>query len=1339
MEKRDKEETRKTNKMTKQKVLNVGGGSAPNSCIVYVRKSRWRCLIDTGADVSLISEKMYTKIKHKSKLQPTNQVLQGAGESSLTVKGITEITFRLGKSEYTHKCYVIKGASRNMIIGMDFLKKHKAVIYINLEKLKLHDEYIDLEEDLHIASVVRLAADVSIAPQKKITVTGKVKESPYFKENQLCEFVQDKKSCTSDEPGLLLANSVSALSKRQCQVLIVNSTNKTYTLKRGSVLGTMSRVQENEIKTLAEITQHNTKSLPTTPDFSDAKIPDRHRDIVTKVLEKNKDVFAAHDTDFGRTETVTMKIDTQGHAPIKQRPYRTPLAQHRVVDEAIDEMLNKGIIERSNSPWASPVVLVKKKDGSTRFCVDYRKLNACTTPLAVPLPLIDDLLGVLGKAVYFSSLDLISGYWQVMMDPQDREKTAFCTSHRGLFEFLTLPFGLMNGPGVFSQLISQVLQGCEEFAVGYIDDILCFSESLEDHLKHLTIIFQKLREHGLKLKLRKCSFLQSETSYLGYRLTNQGIKPEDDKIKAIRELEPPTTKKEVRSFIGSCSYYRKFLPNFSGIAKPLIELTKKNTRFKWGKAHQESFDFLKASLTEIPFLAYPDVSKPFILYTDASDLCIGACLTQQNELDEEEPVYFLSHKLSDTQTRWSTIEKEAYAVFYAIQKLHYILYGAQFTIKTDHQPLIYLLRSPSNNKKVQNWMMQLSSYACTIEHIKGTENTMADMLSRAPAPSVGPGKERQIPLPDLSEPEIEISDKAFHIQTLNSNKFTPKQFASFTRKPETMEDDLLSKQEVDMVEEQKKDPEIRQVIEDLKTKSGKNRSRFLVDNEIVYYLSDPHGDPVMRLFVPIQLRAALVKAYHDENGHFGVDKCYKTLARSYYWKDLFMDLRDYIARCIQCNQRNLRKTKPPITETEIPPYAFAKISLDMAGPFPLTLSGNRYIVSFVDWLTGWIESFATADKSGDTVLYLLMSEIFPRFGCPLVLVTDNGGENVNKAMKETLDKLKIHHVTTSVFHPQSNAKVERSHRTMNDILSKLMEHKRCNTWDLLLPQALAAMRFSYNDSTGQAPFSLVYGRDVVLPIDTLLQPRRRYYGEELHRILLDAQHEQFVRVHRRMKKQKKRQARYANRNTKEIDFRVGDPVYLKNHKKTCKLSSAWEPYYRIIEQKSPLTFRIKNQMTGEVTSTHAEHLALATTEWDLTQQPPPEQGRTRVKYVVSDESSSHDSQSDEDDRYHSPLKKKGSSDAQEKQQHTPSLFESRPEDVAEKEDEENFFSMGSMSSDEGEMDDNPLQPLARTLKRQREGSSSEDDIPLAELSRRLKMRKSNEDEICMVRRRRQSV
>ena len=261
--------------------------------------------------------------------------------------------------------------------------------------------------------------------------------------------------------------------------------------------------------------------------------------------------------------------------------------------------------------------------------------------------------------------------------PEDKEKTAF-TCHKGLFEFNVMPFGLTNAPAVFSQLMGLVLEGLEDLTIAYLDDVLIFSSSLEEHLAHIQVVFDRLKTHSLKLKLKKCSFLQKETKYLGFIINENGVKPDKAKVEAIKSLKAPTTVKEVRSFIGMTSFYRRFIPNFSKIAKPIIELTKKYAKFKWTEQCQKAFDYLKDSLTVVPLLAYPDVNKPYVLYTDASDTCIGACLTQECSEDEdklykvknsEKPIYFLSHRLSKTQQKLPTIEKEAFAIHYALQKM----------------------------------------------------------------------------------------------------------------------------------------------------------------------------------------------------------------------------------------------------------------------------------------------------------------------------------------------------------------------------------------------------------------------------------------------------------------------------------------------------------------------------------------------------------------------------------------------------------------------------------------------------------------------------------------------
>ena len=438
------------------------------------------------------------------------------------------------------------------------------------------------------------------------------------------------------------------------------------------------------------------ESTTTVPiDLSSAELTLEQKHELQKLINEFGDIFAVDKTDFRFTDLVQHRIDVGDHSPIKSKPCRVPFSQRPIIEEQIKTMLEKNIIQPSTSPWSSKVVLVAKKDGSWRFCIDFRKLNKITKKEMYPLPQIDETLDALGQAQYFSTLDLAAGYWQIGVAPEDIEKTAF-TTISGHFEFMRMPFGLCNAVPRYQQLMDFLLAGLQwEICLCYLDDIIIYSRTFTDHLSNLRTVFERLRAAGLKVRLTKCTFCRLEVPYLGHIISKDGIKADPSKIAVVRDYPVPTTVKEVREFIGFTSYYRKFIKNFASIAAPLHKLTTKYARFVWSQQCQEAFDLLRESLISAPILCYPDFSLPFILYTDASDVGIGAVLAQKDNQSLERTNCFASRVLSKSERGYAPVEREALAIVYAVKEFRPYLYGNEFTVITDHNPLPITLATVS--------------------------------------------------------------------------------------------------------------------------------------------------------------------------------------------------------------------------------------------------------------------------------------------------------------------------------------------------------------------------------------------------------------------------------------------------------------------------------------------------------------------------------------------------------------------------------------------------------------------------------------------------------------------
>ena len=537
------------------------------------------------------------------------------------------------------------------LIGIDFLIQHQVSVDFAEKKIRLNgdDFQAQCNSTRDHACRVTVQEGVLIPAGTRKIIKGKASH-PLATGSWMVEPLKK----THGENPVLLARSLVHGNGFNLPIEVMNPTEEDAYLYPRTNVGIVTRVCHVETE------ENNSSTTPPTVlpdeiqklvDEIDIPMASREKGQVRDLLRENLQVFTLPGEPKGRTDWVKHEIHVNTEVPIKQAVRRPPIHLREAADEEVQKMLKDDVIEPSTSPWASPVVLVRKKDGSLRYCIDYRKLNAITVKDSYPLPRIDDSLDSMKNAKYFSTLDLASGYWQIELSEDAKQKSAFCTTS-GLYQFRVMPFGLTNAPATFQRLMERVLAGLQwKICLVYIDDIIIFSETVTDHLKQLNEVFSHLKTAGLKLKPKKCHLFRSKVQYLGHLVSEHGVEMDPEKIRAIEDWERPQNITEVRSFLGLCSYYRRFIPHFASIARPLIKMTKKNSTFEWTDEQEGAWDILKKRLVSSPLLVYPDPGLPFILDTDASDFGIGAVLSQIQD-GEERVVAYGSRVLTKQERRY---------------------------------------------------------------------------------------------------------------------------------------------------------------------------------------------------------------------------------------------------------------------------------------------------------------------------------------------------------------------------------------------------------------------------------------------------------------------------------------------------------------------------------------------------------------------------------------------------------------------------------------------------------------------------------------------------------------
>ena len=825
---------------------------------------------------------------------------------------------------------------------------------------------------------------------------------------------------------------------------------------------------------------------------------------------------------------------------------RLPVCCKEVVQWEVSKMLENGVIRRSTSPWSSPIVLVQKRDGSWRFCIDFRRVNAVTHKDAYPLPRIDSTLDSLSGAQFFLTLDLASGYWQVEVAEEDKEKTAF-SSPQGHFEFNVMPFGLTNAPATFQRLMECTLAGLTpEECLIYLDDVIVYSSTFDDHLERLKRVFQRLQQAGLRLKPEKCHFVQSEVHYLGHIVSRKGIQPDPRKVNAVQKFPRPHTVKELRIFLGLTNYYRRFVKDYARLAEPLHRLTRKATPFKWTESCEMAFESLRQHLTNPPILAFPCFTVPFVLHTDASNSAMGAVLSQVQE-GHERVIAYWSRQLDKAQRHYSTIEREALAAVAAIKEFLPYLYGFRFTLITDHNPLTSLKGLRDVSGRLARWSLFLQQFDFTVQYCPGSRNNVADALSRRP------------PSPTQVMASIEGT-----LWSLGDQSAIQKA--------------------------QEEDPLIGQVIDAMNKNTplpppfDRQADRIFLPNSLLCRQFREKGNTshITQVIIPRALITKVLEQVHSNSGHLGLKRTLERLKERAYWPGYEADTERYVRECHCCQQRN---QQPPTSRAPLGTITakapFEKLAWDIMGPLPVTSQGSKYILVVADIFTKWVEAFPLRSIEAETVAQVLVSEVVCRFGVPSKLHSDQGSNFCSNVVQCVCEMLGVDRTHTTAYHPQGNGQVERFNRTVEAMLAKVVKENQ-KDWDSHIPSVLLAYRTAIHESTNFTPFHLTFGRSPNLPLDLMLgritdnqvmgYPQ---FVQKLQQTLKSS----FILVQQHLKAAHARRKRLYDQRSQDTKFHTGELVWLfvpaVKTGRTRKLASLWRGPYTVLDKVSAVTYRIQ--------------------------------------------------------------------------------------------------------------------------------------------------------------------
>ncbi|KAK7921783.1 hypothetical protein WMY93_008685 [Mugilogobius chulae] len=1204
------------------------------------------CLLDTGSQVTTVPVSFFNRHLNDQPIHPLHDLLQieGAAGQSVPYLGYIDLTVTFPK-DFLGKDIEV---STLALVVPDSTPDYTSTVLIGMNTLEpLYEQYLDSEasafqpsthgyravlktlqlthqqRDSGNVGVVRLLSKVPvrIPAGRTLVIEGTARTSSPSPSQSVLLHHPD-----SALPGGLCVSSclitLPAHSPYKVPVIVTNESEQDVYIPSLSVIAELETYH-------CILSEHRVTNFPAKStsshlnlNFGDSPITSEWRERVTEKLNAIGEVFSHHDLDFGCTDRVKHHITLHDETPFKQRARPIHPQDIAAVRRHLRELLEAGVIRESTSPFSSPIVVVKKKNGDVRLCIDYRKLNLQTIKDAYALPNLEESFTALTGSKWFSVLDLKSGYYQIEMNEADKPKTAFVTP-LGFWEFNRMPQGVTNAPSTFQRLMERCMGDLHlKEVLVFLDDLIIFSDTLEEHERRLLRVLNRLKEYGLKLSPEKCKFFQTSVRYLGHIVSERGVETDPGKIAAIKSWPIPTNLKQLRSFLGFAGYYRRFIKGYSVIAKPLNDLTRGQTPSRkpksqvtaksycspnlpfgerWDDSCQHAFERLIEKLSSAPVLGFADPALPYILHTDASTTGLGAALYQEQD-GKLRVIAFASRGLSLSENRYPAHKLEFLALKWSVtEKFQDYLYGANFTVVTDSNPLTYILSSAKLDATGHRWLAALSTFSFKLLYRAGKHNYDADALSRRPhAISTEDSPKdheliHQFVSQHLADADVIAPDVIDAICQSHLVKVTPPDdscqvgmtlIESLSIKADALPESYISEDHLPVVpalshsslkEKQREDPSIRELIHQIETGEKvpptaraelpelplllREWTKLELIDGVLYRKRQDNDTLSYQLVLPEDLRLFVLKSLHDDMGHLGIDRTLDLVRARFYWPRMASDVEQRVKTCGRCVRRKSlpERSAPLVNITTSRPLEL--LCMDFLSLEPDS-SNTRDILVLTDHFTKFAVAIPTPNQKARTVAKCLWDNFIVYYGIPERIHTDQGQDFESKLIKELCEVAGIQKSRTTPYHPRGNP-VERFNRTLLSMLGTL-EEKQKSKWKDYVKPLVHAYNCTKNDVTGYAPYELMFGRTPRLPVDMV-------FGLPLQGTKHKS-HSQYVqhlksRLEESFKIASENALKSAERNKTRFDQRiipaaleVGDRVLVRNVRLRGKhkLSDKWE-------------------------------------------------------------------------------------------------------------------------------------------------------------------------------------